>query len=60
MKDILREGLDIGARDDQEAGIRIQLLDDDLEIDLTDRAIADLLLRHLVPRFRAMMEGIIQ
>jgi V/A-type H+-transporting ATPase subunit E len=31
-----------------------------LEIDLTDRAVAELLLRHLVPRFRAMMEGIIQ
>lgn len=59
-KEVLREGIEIGARDDEAAGIRIQLEDDDLEIDLTDRAVADLLLRHLVPRFRAMMEGIIQ
>jgi len=59
-KEILREGIEIGARDDDAAGIRIQLKDADLEIDLTDRAVADLLLRHLVPRFRAMMEGIIQ
>ena len=59
-KDILREGIEIGARDDEAAGIRIQLKDANLEIDLTDRAVADLLLRHLVPRFRAMMEGIIQ
>jgi V/A-type H+-transporting ATPase subunit E len=59
-KEILREGLDIGSRDDDTAGIRIQLQDDNLEIDLTDRAVAELLLRHLVPRFRAMMEGIIQ
>lgn len=59
-KELLREGIEIGARDDEAGGIRIQLDGDDLEIDLTDRAVADLLLRHLVPRFRAMMEGIIQ
>lgn len=57
---VLREGIELDVRDDKAVGIRIQLLDDDLEIDLTDRAVADLLLRHLVPRFRAMMEGIIQ
>ena len=59
-KEMLRDGLKIGARDDNSAGIRIQLKDEDLEIELTDRAVADLLLRHLVPRFRAIMEGIIQ
>jgi V/A-type H+-transporting ATPase subunit E len=59
-KEVLREGIEIGAREDGAAGIRIQLEGDDLEIDLTDRVVADLLLRHLVPRFRAMMEGIIQ
>lgn len=59
-KEILREGIDIGVQGDGAAGIRIQLENDDLEIDLTERAVADLLLRHLVPRFRAMMEGIIQ
>ena len=59
-KEVLHEGIEIGTRDDEAAGIRIQLEGDDLEIDLTDRAVADLLLRHLVPRFRALMEGIIQ
>lgn len=59
-KEMLREGIEIGERDDQVPGIRIQLMDDDLEIDLTDGAIAELLMGHLVPRFRAMMEGIIQ
>lgn len=59
-KDMLREGLEIGTRDDQVAGIRIRLQEEDIEIELTDQAIADLLLRHLVPRFRAIMEGIIQ
>lgn len=59
-KEMLRDGLEIGSRDDTSAGIRIQLLDENVEIELTDEAIAELLLRHLVPRFRAIMEGIIQ
>ncbi len=59
-KEILQEGVEIGERDDKAPGIRIQLQEEDVEIDLTDRAVSDLLLRHLVPRFRAMMEGIIQ
>ena len=57
---MLRDGLELGTREDTSAGIRIQLLDENVEIELTDEAIAELLLRHLVPRFRAIMEGIIQ
>jgi V/A-type H+-transporting ATPase subunit E len=38
-------------------GIRVRLKDEELELDLSDRAIADLLLEHLQPRFRAVMEG---
>lgn len=59
-KEMLRDGLEIGTRDDTAAGIRIQLVEESVEIELTDEAIAELLLRHLVPRFRAIMEGIIQ
>lgn len=59
-KDMLRDGIEIGTRDDQAAGIRIRLQNEDIEIEVTDQAIAELLLRHLVPRFRAIMEGIIQ
>lgn len=58
-KEVLREGIEIGERDGEAPGIRIELRGEDLEIDLTDAAVAELLLRHLVPRFRAMMEGII-
>jgi V/A-type H+/Na+-transporting ATPase subunit E len=46
--------LEVGGR-----GIRVRLLDDDLEIDLTDEAIAELLLEHLQPRFRAVLTGMI-
>ncbi len=58
-KDMLREGIVI-AGGNHAAGIRIQLKDANLEVELTETAIAELLLRHLVPRFRAIMEGIIQ
>lgn len=57
---MLREGVQFRNRADNSPGIRIRLTDDDLEIDLTDKAIAQLLLRHLLPRFRAMLEGIVQ
>jgi V/A-type H+-transporting ATPase subunit E len=52
-----REGVSIGTLDAGERGIRIRLKEEELEIDLSDRAIADLLLAHLQPRFRAVMEG---
>ena len=34
-------------------------MDEELQIDLTDQAIANLLLKHLQPRFRAVMEGLV-
>ncbi len=60
MKQMLRDGMEVGTRDDDSVGIRVALKDDDIEIDLTDQSIADLLLRHLTPRFRALMEGVVQ
>jgi V/A-type H+-transporting ATPase subunit E len=52
-----REGVSIDTLESGERGIRIRLTDEELELDLSDRAIADLLLEHLQPRFRAVMEG---
>jgi len=59
-REMLKEGVEIRAGADHEAGIRIRLLDQDVEIDLTEKAIAALLLRHLLPRFRALLEGIVR
>jgi len=58
-RELLRDGIEIGDHDDGQ-GVRIRLQEEDLEIDLSDAAVATLLLRHLVPRFRALMEGMIQ
>ncbi len=54
-----REGVSIGTIESGGHGIRVRLKDKELEVDLSDRAIADLLLEHLQPRFRTVMEGIV-
>jgi V/A-type H+-transporting ATPase subunit E len=54
--DIVREGLSFKVADDDTPGVRIRLADEDIEIELTDATISALLMRHLVPRFRAIME----
>ncbi|MFW1678727.1 hypothetical protein ACFVYJ_13230 [Pontibacter sp. JAM-7] len=42
------------------AGIRIRLQAEDIEVDLSPAAVSELLLKHLQPRFRAMLEGVIR
>ncbi len=58
--DILREGVTFSASDDIESGIRVHMVDKDVTLDLTDEAIASLLLQYLQPRFRAILEGIVK
>jgi V/A-type H+/Na+-transporting ATPase subunit E len=54
---MLREGLSFGVTDGLEAGIRVKLVDENAQIDLTESAISQLLLRHMLPRFRALLRG---
>jgi V/A-type H+-transporting ATPase subunit E len=55
--DMLREGVDLKPSEDISGGIRIRLVGEDLEIDLSDQAISDLLLQNLLPRYRAIVTG---
>lgn len=55
--DMLREGLQLAPDDDIEGGARVQLVDDKLQIDLSDRAIARMISQRLLPRFKAILEG---
>ena len=55
--EMLREGVDLKPSESIGGGIRIRLLDEDLEIDLSDQAISDLLLQNLLPRYRAIVSG---
>ncbi len=54
---MLREDMSFGVADDGEAGIRLRLVDEDVRIDLTESAISQLLLRHMLPRYRALLRG---
>ena len=55
---MLREGVEIIPVGDVAGGARVRLVGEDLEIDLTDEAISKLLMKHLLPRYRAILEGV--
>ena len=55
---MLREGVQIIPDSDVPGGASVKVVGEDLEIDLTDEAISKLLLKHLLPRYRAILEGI--
>nr|WP_228007034.1 hypothetical protein [Cyanobium sp. LEGE 06143] len=57
---MLRDGVSFGVARDSEAGLRVRLLDRDVVLDLTDRAVAEAILEHLQPRFRALLEGVVK
>lgn len=54
----MREGISFDLHDGQ--GIRVRLSGEEVEVDLSADAIAKLLLKHLQPRFRAIIEGVIR
>jgi len=54
---MLRDGMHFGVSEDGEAGIRVRLVEEDVQIDVTESAISQLLLRHMLPRFRALLRG---
>ncbi|TCK04920.1 ATPase [Marinobacterium mangrovicola] len=54
----LREGVSFDIGDQR--GLVLRFEGEDAEMDLSDRALSELLLRHLQPRFRALLEGVIR
>jgi V/A-type H+-transporting ATPase subunit E len=58
--DMLREGVSFQVADDIEGGIKLRLVDQNVTLELTDRSVASLILQHLQPRFRALIEGIVK
>ena len=58
--EMLRQEIEIKVGGDHTEGIRIRLIDKDLEIELTEQTISDLLLKHVLPRFRARLEGMVR
>ncbi len=58
--DMLREGVTFLRAEDESGGIRLQLKDRAVSLDLSDQAVAQAILMHLQPRFRALLEGVVQ
>jgi V/A-type H+-transporting ATPase subunit E len=57
--ELFSEGVQIGAHGRGRAGMTVSLRDGEVDIDLTEQALTDLLLAHLQPRFRAILEGVV-
>ena len=57
---VLAEGVTFGVGGDDARGICLYLKGKDVTIDLTDEKVAALLLQHLQPRFRAILEGTVK
>jgi V/A-type H+-transporting ATPase subunit E len=55
--EMLREGVELKPSEDISGGIIIRMVGEDLEIDLSDKAISELLLQTLLPRYRAIVSG---
>ncbi len=55
--EMLREGVEIIPDSDVPGGARVRVVGENLEIDLTDDAISALLLKHLLPRYRRILDG---
>lgn len=58
--DMLRAGVTFAPAEDDAGGLRLSLTDRGVSIDLSDRAVAAVLLAHLQPRFRALLEGAVR
>lgn len=58
--DVLRDGVSFGESDEFKHGLKIYLEDKDIQIDLSDERISEILLEHLQPRFRAILEGTVK
>lgn len=57
--DVLRDGVTFNSAPGFD-GIKVKLTDRNVTIDLTEEAIATLLKKHLQPRLRAVMEGVLR
>lgn len=54
--EMLREGIELIPSHGPSGGARVRLVDEKLELDLSDEAISRMLLRFLLPRFRHIIE----
>jgi V/A-type H+-transporting ATPase subunit E len=57
LGDEIRKGFTLQPGDSEQTGLRVRVVDENVEIDFTDEAITQLLAQHLLPRFRAVLRS---
>lgn len=55
---VLRKGIEIKACENNKTGILIRMKGEDVEIDLSHNAISEILLKYLLPRYKAILTGV--
>lgn len=58
--DLLKDGVTIMSSEKFKAGIKVQLKDEKIELDISDQALTEIFMEHLQPRFRAIVEGAVK
>ena len=53
--DVLRKGIELIPSNKVRGGARVRLVEDDLEIDLSDEALSEMMLKLLLPRYRKLL-----
>jgi V/A-type H+-transporting ATPase subunit E len=56
--DMLREGIELVPSGEVQGGARVRLIKDKLEIDLSEKAVTRMLYQQILPRYRAILEGV--
>ena len=55
--EMLREGVELKPSSELHGGIKIKVVGEDVVFDFSDNALSALILKHLLPRYRAIVEG---
>jgi V/A-type H+-transporting ATPase subunit E len=58
-KKMLTKGVDIRLDNNMNSGLTFLLNDGKVTLEITDKSLSDMLLQHLQPRFRAILEGVV-
>ncbi len=58
--EMLREGVTFSVNEDNKHALVFRLQDKDIEVALSDETVTQMMLNHLQPRFRALLEGIVK
>ncbi len=58
-KKMLTKGVDIRLDNTMNSGLTFLLNDGEVTVEITDKSLSDMLLQHLQPRFRAILEGVV-